>query len=454
MATMPLQPENSTPRSQAHKEPQYDLVCVGFGPASLAIAIALHDRGINPRVLYIEKQRKFIWHAGMLLPDARMQISFLKDMATLRDPTSTFTFINYLKCKNRLVAFTNLSTFLPLREEYNDYMSWCAAHFEENVQYGHETSSVSAVRNEDGPVKTWQVTSRDTKTNQSNTITARSVVIAIGGKPRIPIPISGLESQIVHSSSYSTAVPQILKATQSTHSIAVVGGGQSSAEIFNDLQSRYPDSSVSLFTGASALKPSDDSPFVNEVFDPERVDDFYRLPPESRQQSTLSNKATNYGVVRPELLDRLYKAMYHQRLHEPDPCKWQFKIVPWREVVGSEKDGERIRLRLKNTSNGEISMSDNAFDLAILGTGYERKGHETLLESTRDLLQEERFTVERDYRVKYRKDAVAEGCGVWLQGCCEDTHGLGDTLLSMLAVRGGEMVDSIFGSQTQQRARL
>ncbi|KAL8846638.1 MAG: hypothetical protein Q9221_008278 [Calogaya cf. arnoldii] len=456
MATISLEVENSTPRPQGHQEAQYDLVCVGFGPASLAIAIALHDRGINARVLYIEKQRGFIWHAGMLLPDARMQISFLKDMATLRDPTSKFTFVNYLKCKNRLVAFTNLSTFLPLREEYNDYMSWCAAHFEDDVQYGHETTSVSAIYNEDGPVETWQVTSKDTETHRSRTVTTRNVVIAIGGKPRIPIPTTGVESQIVHSSSYSTAVPQILKPTNEPHSIAVVGGGQSSAEIFNDLQTRYPNSSVSLFTGASALKPSDDSPFVNEVFDPERVDDFYRLPPESRQQSTLSNKATNYGVVRPELLDRLYESMYHQRLHEPDQDKWAFKIVPWREVIGFEKDDQKIRLRLKNTSssNGEVSISDDSFDLAILGTGYERKGHETLLESTRGLLAEEGFKVERDYRVKYRKDLVKEGCGVWLQGCCEDTHGLGDTLLSMLAVRGGEMVDSIFGPQTQQRARL
>ncbi|CAO1597603.1 hypothetical protein XANCAGTX0491_001410 [Xanthoria calcicola] len=452
MATMPR--ESTAPRSQSHHDPQYDLVCVGFGPASLAIAIALHDRGIDARVLYVEKQRSFIWHAGMLLPDARMQISFLKDLATLRDPTSKFTFVNYLKAKDRLVAFTNLSTFLPLREEYNDYMSWCAGHFEEQVQYGHETTSVSAVHGNDGSVERWQVASRDTETNQSKIVTARNVVIAIGGKPRIPIPTRGLESQIVHSSSYSTAVPQILKANDVHHFIAVVGGGQSSAEIFNDLQSRYPNASVSLFTGASALKPSDDSPFVNEVFDPERVDDFYRLAPESRQRSTLSNKATNYGVVRPELLDRLYEAMYHQRLHEADPSKWQFKIVPWREVVGFEKDGESLRLRLKNTSNGEMSISDDAYDLAILGTGYERKGHETLLESTRGLLEEERFAVERDYRVKYRKDAVAEGCGVYLQGCCEDTHGLGDSLLSMLAVRGGEMVDSIFGSQTQQRARL
>ncbi|KAL8769671.1 MAG: hypothetical protein Q9209_004468 [Squamulea sp. 1 TL-2023] len=426
MVAEPIEADSSTPGFYTHQTPQHDLVCIGFGPASLAIAIALHDRGIKARVLYLEKQPSFRWHAGMLLPDARMQISFLKDLATLRDPTSKFTFINYLKSKNRLVAFTNLSTFLPLREEYNDYMTWCASHFEDDVKYGHETTSVSGTNGEDGLVEYWRVTSRDIAAKKSSTITARNVVIAIGGTPRIPMPVDGLESQIVHSSSYSAAVPHILEATCKSYSLAVIGGGQSSAEIFNDLQSRYPNCSVSLFTGASALKPSDDSPFVNEVFDPERVDTFYQLPPESRHQSTLSDKATNYGVVRPELLDRLYEAMYHQRLHEPNQSKWQFKIVPWREVVGFDKasaDGRQIRLGLKNTSNGELSKSDDIFDLVILGTGYERKGHETLLEPTRHLLQDDRFTVERNYRVRYRKDAVAEDCGVWLQGCCEDTHG-------------------------------
>jgi len=169
---------------------------------------------------------------------------------------------------------------------------------------------------------------------------------------------------------------------------------------------------------------------VNEVFDPERVDAFYNLPTESRQKSNGSDKATNYGVVRPELLDRLYENMYHQRLHEPDQSKWQHRIVAWREVIGFEPcPHRRLRLKLKNTSDGELSMSDPSFDLAILGTGYERNGHETLLEPTRYLLQtENRYAVERDYRIRFRKDAVADGCGIWLQGCCEDSHGVGGVL--------------------------
>ena len=241
---------------------QYDLVCIGFGPASLAIAIALRDRGIKARVVYIEKQPNFVWHAGMLLPNARMQISFLKDLATLRDPRSRFTFVNYLKTKNRLVAFTNLSTFLPLREEYNDYMSWCASHFEQDVQYGHETISVYPVENQDGPIRSWQVVSRNVEMKERSTITARNVVVAIGGKPRISPTLSadGPDCGIVHSSSYSIAVPRILTDTHKVYNVAIVGGGQSAAEIFNDLQSRYPNSYITLYIGASALKPSDDSP--------------------------------------------------------------------------------------------------------------------------------------------------------------------------------------------------
>ena len=92
-------------------------------PASLATAVAIHDRGIPARVLYVERQREFKWHEGMLLPNARMQISFLKDLATLRDPQSHFTILNHLKAKNRLVAFTNISAFQSLLEEYNGYMT-------------------------------------------------------------------------------------------------------------------------------------------------------------------------------------------------------------------------------------------------------------------------------------------------------------------------------------------
>ncbi|KAL2039089.1 hypothetical protein N7G274_008138 [Stereocaulon virgatum] len=148
----------------------------------------------------------------------------------------------------------------------------------------------------------------------------------------------------------------------------------------------------------------------------------------------------------------MYENMYHQRLHEPDPRKWRCKVEAWREVIGHSKlpDG-RLQLSLKNTSNGEASKSDLSFDLVVVGTGYERNAHETLLAPTRDLLPSDRFVVGRNYKIQYREGAVADDSGIWLQGCCEDSHGLSDTLLSILAVRGGEMVDSIFPAPRQAK---
>ena len=172
---------------------------------------------------------------------------------------------------------------------------------------------------------------------------------------------------------------------------------------------------------------------VNEIFDPERVDTFYNLSTASRRKLTASDKATNYGVVRSELLDHLYENMYHQRLHEPDQRKWQHKIVPWQEVIGIEAcPDHRLRLNLKNTSDGEISFSDSRFDIAILGTGYVRNGHETLLQPARHLLPEDRCAVERNYRVRFREGAVADDSGVWLQGCCEASHGVGGCMACTL----------------------
>ena len=244
-----------------------DLLCIGFGPASLAIAIALHDtqNTISPSLnaLFLEKQPQFAWHAGMQLPGARMQISFLKDLATPRDPRSKFTFINYLFEKGRLNQFINLSTFLPTRVEYEDYLRWCAGHFEREgkVAYGMEVESVRpGSESPEGRVTSWEVTARDTATGDSVTRRARHVVIAVGGRPVIPHNMQGLK-HIAHSSQFASVIAQIQKREEGRKlRFSVIGSGQSAAEIFNDLWERFPDAQVNLVIKGASLRPSDDSP--------------------------------------------------------------------------------------------------------------------------------------------------------------------------------------------------
>ena len=243
----------------------HDLVCVGFGPASLAIAVALHDAReagtlkTPPKIRFLEKQTQFAWHAGMLLPGAKMQISFIKDMATLRNPRSHFTFLNYLHQNNRLVEFTNLDTFLPARVEYEDYLRWCARHFDDLVQYENEVLSVTPSK-ESGPTKIFTVTSQNATTGEVTAYKTRNVVVAVGGQPFIPKIFPAQSPRIVHSSQYAQSVPQLLRDSSAPYRVAVIGAGQSAAEIFNNVQGLYPNSKTYMIMRSEFLKPSDDSP--------------------------------------------------------------------------------------------------------------------------------------------------------------------------------------------------
>ena len=249
----------------------HDLVCAGFGPASLAIAIALHDSlekegqeagEDGPKVAFLEQQSRFAWHAGMLLEGAKMQISFIKDMATLRNPRSSFTFMNYLHQKNRLVQFSNLDTFLPLRIEFEDYLRWCAEWFDDVAHYNQEVLEVRPEKSWKGDqqIDSFAVVSRNTRTGAISTRRGKHVVVAAGGRPKIPRAFPEQHPRLLHSSKFAYQISDILPERQAPYKIAVIGGGQSAAEIFNNLHDRYPNSQTRLILKGAALKPSDDSP--------------------------------------------------------------------------------------------------------------------------------------------------------------------------------------------------
>jgi len=57
-----------------------------------------------------------------------------------------------------------------------------------------------------------------------------------------------------------------------------------------------------------SLKPSDDSPFANEIFDPESTDFMFGLADHARSWVKAEYANTNYGVVNPTTLDAVSKA--------------------------------------------------------------------------------------------------------------------------------------------------
>src|SRR5205823_12113048 len=124
-----------------------DVAGVGFGPSNLSIAIALQEMA-SPTPLtstFFEREQRFSWHRGMLIEGATMQISFLKDLATLRNPQSRYSFVAYLHARNRLSDFINNKTMLPSRVEFHDYLEWAAEPFAPIVRYGVEVTEVRPV---------------------------------------------------------------------------------------------------------------------------------------------------------------------------------------------------------------------------------------------------------------------------------------------------------------------
>ncbi len=102
-----------------------------------------------------------------------------------------------------------------------------------------------------------------------------------GGTPKLPPALAAHwpHPRIYHSASYISSAEAFFSSVASTSDplrIAVIGAGQSATEVLLDLHSRLnalPTSNgrkheLDMIFRKGSLKPSDDSPFSNEIFDP------------------------------------------------------------------------------------------------------------------------------------------------------------------------------------------
>lgn len=171
---------------------------------------------------------------------------------------------------------------------------------------------------------------------------------------------------------------------------------------------------------------------MNEIFDPASVDEFYSLNPVNRKESLIKNKATNYSVVRMHLIEGIYEKLYRQKLLYPDSRDWALTLIHNTEVTGvqeSDSSSQKpIKLQLKNTITGENSTTSEAFDMVVAATGYRRNPFLSILEELKPLLLSgpgnNGHLVQRNYRVLFQPGSVVRDAGVWLQGSCENSHGV------------------------------
>ncbi|MFB8025450.1 lysine N(6)-hydroxylase/L-ornithine N(5)-oxygenase family protein [Streptomyces sp. NPDC056465] len=419
--------------------PVLDLIGIGFGPSNVAMAIALSEHnagaGANEAVSahFFEQQPRFGWHRGMLIDDATMQVSFLKDLVTLRNPTSEYSFLCYLKSRGRLVDFINHKNLFPLRVEFHDYFEWAAAKVGGMVSYGHEVVGVTPVV-QDGVVDHLDVTVRSGEGLVVHR--ARNVVIGTGLRPLMP---EGVErgDRVWHNSDLLAKVEELEGTSPSR--FVVVGAGQSAAENVAYLHRRFPEAEVCAVFSRYGYSPADDSSFANRIFDPGAVDEYFAAPGNVKRRLMDYHGNTNYSVVDIDLIDDLYRQMYQEKVLGTE--RLRFINVSRLESVVEKPD--TVHATVKSLVTGEESVLDA--DVVVFATGYSPVDPLGLLGEAADhcLRDEEgRVQVERDYRIA---TAPELRCGLYLQGGTEHTHGITSALLSNTAIRVGEILDSLLG---------
>ena len=437
--------------SESSQNPVYDIVGIGFGPANLALAIAIeeHNAGVPSEekitAAFIERQPGFGWHRGMLIGGAVMQVSFLKDLATMRNPTSDFGFVPYLHSRGRLVDFINHKILFPSREEFHDYLSWAAGNLSHVVRYGHEASQMHLVSRGDATMLVDVVCRPTDGGAPPRTYRARNVVLAVGLSPTVP-PGVRLSGRVWHSSELLHRVQGIPSADP--RRFVVVGAGQSAAECTDYLHRTYPRAEVCAVFSRYGYSPADDSPYANRIFDPGAVDEFFYTNDDVKAQLMAYHRNTNYAVVDLDLIEDLYRREYQEKVRG----ERRLRMVNASRVLGVSEGPDCAQVTVHHLMDDSITRLDA--DAVVFATGYVPTDVRPMLgELARHCERDARGypLMERDYRVR-TSDAVS--CGIYLQGGTEHSHGITSSLLSNVAVRAGEILASVLARRDAKATAL
>ncbi|MFH8799383.1 lysine N(6)-hydroxylase/L-ornithine N(5)-oxygenase family protein [Streptomyces sp. NPDC017936] len=401
----------------------HDFVGIGLGPFNLGLA-CLTEPIDELDGVFLESKPGFEWHAGMFLDGAHLQTPFMSDLVTLADPTSPYSFLNYLKEKGRLYSFYIRENFYPLRVEYDDYCRWAANRLS-SVRFGTTVTEVTY----DEAAGLYAV-----RTGAGEVFRARHLVLGTGTQPHHPEAVRGLGGDFFHNSRYVQNKAEL----QKKRSITIVGSGQSAAEIYHDLLAEIDVHGYQLnwVTRSPRFFPLEYTKLTLEMTSPEYIDYFRELPEATRYRLTEQQKGLFKGIDG-ELINAIFDLLYQKNLGGP---------VPTRLLTNSS-------LRGATYEDGAYTLSfrqeeqEKDFELTseglVLATGY-RYTEPEFLAPVRDRLRYDaqgNFDVARNYAID------TTGRGVFLQNAGVHTHSITSPDLGMGAYRNAYIIRELLGRE-------
>ncbi len=404
----------------------HDFVAIGLGPFNLGLACLTEPiDGLDG--VFLESKPDFEWHAGMFLDGAHLQTPFMSDLVTLADPTSPYSFLNYLKEKGRLYSFYIRENFYPLRVEYDDYCRWAAAQLG-SIRFGTTVTEVTW----DEAAEVYVVA-----TSTGTTYRGRHLVLGTGTVPFVPEACRGLEGGLFHNAQYMHRKAELL----GKKSVTIVGSGQSAAEIYHELLSGIDAHGYQLnwVTRSPRFFPLEYTKLTLEMTSPDYIDYFRALPEDTRYRLEKQQKGLFKGI-NSDLIDAIFDLLYQKNVESGG------RGVPTRLLTNSSLTTARYEdgtYTLGFRQNEQGKDFEIATEGLVLATGYHYE-QPAFLEPVRDRLRFDhhgRFDVARNYAID------VTGRGVFLQNAGVHTHSITSPDLGMGAYRNASIIRELLGTE-------
>ncbi|MEU6345438.1 SidA/IucD/PvdA family monooxygenase [Streptomyces sp. NPDC046977] len=425
-----------------YAEQPFDLLGIGIGPFNLSLA-ALADGVPYLSAAFYEQEPAFHWHPGLLIEGATLQVPFLADLVSLADPTSRWSYLNWLKARERLFPFYFAERFQVHRAEYDAYCRWVAESLT-STHFGHR---VDSVRWDPGRGLFEVAHTRldaDGKAQSRGRGHARNLVLGIGSEPYVPEPLRPLAEApvvpVVHSADYLAQRDRLLAAGH----VTVVGAGQSGAEVFLDLLRARPAGSERLtwIARSPAFAPMEYSKLGLEQFTPDYARFFHGLA-EPVRDSLLPRQWQLHRAVDHGTIAAIHDELYRRSLGGgwPDAV-----LTPGVTVRTAGRMGmSAVELHLEHQEQGtRTRIVTNA---VVLATGYRERPAGGLLAALDPYIRHDaagRPRIDEQHRIVL--DPVVGG-SVYVQNADRHAHGVGAPDLGLAAWRSAVILNSVTGKE-------
>ncbi|MFB7932301.1 lysine N(6)-hydroxylase/L-ornithine N(5)-oxygenase family protein [Streptomyces sp. NPDC056039] len=442
MNPAPTPDPTPTPHPYHQPDAPRDLVGIGIGPANLSLAALAHPLGDLDTVFY-DQRPAFGWHSGLLIEGATIQVPFLADLVSLADPTSPWTFLNYLRSRERLFPFYFAERFHIQRAEYDAYCRWVGESLPD-LHFGHQVDAVRWNPERDVFEVDFTQLDADGEAEALGRTYTRNVVLGIGTEPYVPEPLKPLAQApgvpVVHAADYLDHRATLLAAEH----VTVVGIGQSGAEIFLDLLRNRPAGQERLhwLGRTEAFAPMEYSKLGLEHFTPDHTRYFHALPESARDRLVTDQWQLHKGIDTATVA-AIHDELYRRTLHGgwPDAVLTPGVHVRTAGRVATTK----VELHLEHST--QDSRSRLTTDAVVLATGYRERPLDRVLAGLDPYLRRdsgERPRIDEEYRLVL--DPSVTGTA-YVQNAETHTHGVGAPDLGLAAWRSAIILNSLTGRE-------